>query len=87
MTAEPILHRTTPTGAPTDFGRSAATSAAIDPGLQLVATETAATWVKYVGSKPAAYRVRKPSEQMPERDERGNVGESDREAGPKSSTA
>jgi hypothetical protein len=40
--------------------------APIEPGLQLVATGTAATWMKWVGGTPAEYRVRKPGGQMPE---------------------
>jgi hypothetical protein len=38
-------------------------------GTRLLAVGTAAAWVKWVGGKPAEYRVRKPGENLPDRDE------------------
>jgi hypothetical protein len=42
--------------------------------------------VKWVGGKPAEYRVRKPGENLPDRDELGDLDEAQWEAGPDGKT-
>ena len=51
-------------------------------GIRMVAVGTAAAWVKWAGGKPAEYRVRRPGEELPDRDELGDLDKSDWEAGP-----
>jgi hypothetical protein len=56
-------------------------------GTRLVATGTNAAWVKWgTGDnglpRPVEYRVRKPGEAMPEREELGDLNEADWPAGP-----
>jgi hypothetical protein len=47
----------------------------IEKGTQLVATGTAAAWVKWAGGKPVETRLRRPGATMPERAELGDTDE------------
>jgi hypothetical protein len=48
----------------------------IEKGTQLIATGTAAAWVKWQGGKPVETRLRQPGAAMLEREELGNTDES-----------
>jgi hypothetical protein len=54
----------------------------IEKGTQLVATGTAAAWVKWQDGKPVETRLRQPGSAMPEREELGNTDEASWETGP-----
>ena len=53
----------------------------IEKGTQLVATGTAAAWVRWQGGKPVETRLRQPGATMLEREELGSTDESTWEAG------
>jgi hypothetical protein len=56
--------------------------APLKPNLRLVATGTAAAWVKWGGNRPIETRIRRPGETLPERNELGDLDENNWEAGP-----
>jgi hypothetical protein len=47
----------------------------IDKGRQLIAVDTTAAWVKWANGKPCEHRIRRPGEQLPEREELGDLDE------------
>jgi hypothetical protein len=51
-------------------------------GTQLVALSTAAGWVKWANNKPVEYRMREPGRALPERQELGDLDQSEWEIGP-----
>lgn len=53
----------------------------VEKGAQLVATGTAAAWVRWQGGKPVETRLRQPGSKMPEREELGNLDETKWEKG------
>jgi hypothetical protein len=53
----------------------------VKQGLRLIALATSHAWVKWDG-KPVEYRVRKPGESLPEREELGDDDEEQWQAGP-----
>lgn len=54
----------------------------IEKGTQLIATGTAAAWVRWQGGRPVETRLRQSGSKMPEREELGSTDESLWEAGP-----
>jgi hypothetical protein len=54
----------------------------IEKGTQLVATGTAAAWVKWAGGKPVETRLRQPGTPMPEREDLGDSDQEQWELGP-----
>jgi hypothetical protein len=54
----------------------------LEDGARLVALGTAAAWVKWLGGKPAEYRMREPGKLLPERDTLGDLDKSQWEMGP-----
>src|SRR6266516_2505880 len=54
----------------------------IEDGRQLVALGTAAAWVKWADGKPNEYRMRLAGRSLPEREELGDLDETEWEAGP-----
>jgi hypothetical protein len=56
----------------------------LDDGTRLLAVGTAAAWVKWQGGKPVEYRLRRPGEDLPEREELGDNVAANWELGPDS---
>lgn len=54
----------------------------LQSGIRLVATSTAAAWVKWHENRPVETRVRRPGEPLPDREELGDLDESAWETGP-----
>jgi hypothetical protein len=54
----------------------------VEKSTALVALSTVAAWVRWVDGKPVEYRMRQPGEQLPDRDELGDLDESAWEQGP-----
>jgi hypothetical protein len=54
----------------------------IEEGTALVVLGTTAAWVKWSGGKPVEYRMRQAGHRLPERDELGDLDESEWEFGP-----
>jgi hypothetical protein len=54
----------------------------VEDGTQLVAIDTAVGWVRWVGGKPDRYVMRQPGRKLPEREELGDLDESEWEIGP-----
>jgi hypothetical protein len=55
---------------------------ALPRDTRLVATSTTAAWVKWSGNRPVESHIRRPGEQLAEREELGDLDESAWEAGP-----
>jgi hypothetical protein len=45
-------------------------------------SDTSAAWVRWADGKPAEYRVRRPGESLPDRDDLGDTDESEWQTGP-----
>jgi hypothetical protein len=54
----------------------------VEEGTTLAALNTVAAWVKWSAGKPVEYRMRKPGERLPDRDELGDLDESAWDWGP-----
>jgi hypothetical protein len=54
----------------------------IEQGTKLVALGAAAAWVRWAGGKPVEYRMREPGRRLPEREELGDLDQSQWERGP-----
>jgi hypothetical protein len=54
----------------------------VEKGTELAALSTAAGWVKWANGKPIEYRMREEGRRLPERDELGDLDQSEWEIGP-----
>jgi hypothetical protein len=55
---------------------------AIDSGKRLLAVATSAAWIRWQDGKPVEYRIRRPGERLPEREELGFDDETEWDTGP-----
>lgn len=54
----------------------------VESGTVLLALDTAAAWLKWANNRPVEHRMRQPGCRLPERDELGDLDESEWELGP-----